>query len=57
MSQDADQNVNLTFSLPRSLKERIEALAAAEDRPVANFLRVKIAQIVESKADSEEAAR
>jgi hypothetical protein len=39
----------LTISIPWSLKKKIQALAAAQQRPVSNFLRVLLQEILEKK--------
>lgn len=49
MSHETEQMVSLTFSLPLSLKEKIEELARMEDRPVASFLRVELSRLADEK--------
>jgi mRNA-degrading endonuclease RelE of RelBE toxin-antitoxin system len=40
------EKTTLTVSVPKSLKSRLEALAAREQRPLSNFVRLLLQEIV-----------
>jgi len=44
-----DGITTLTISIPWSLKKKIKSLAAQQHRPVSNFLRVLLQEIIEKQ--------
>lgn len=42
----SDENTQLSVSLPKELRKRIEDAAAAEDRSISSFLRVHLQRVL-----------
>lgn len=50
------ENTQLSISLPKSLRDRIEAAALAEDRSISSYLRVHLTEILDHRENMESAS-
>ncbi len=50
-----NETVAITFKMPASMREKMEALARAEERTLASFLRYHLAKIIEEQTAALEA--
>jgi hypothetical protein len=48
----SEENTQLSISLPKELRHRIERAAEKEDRSISSYLRVHLARVLENESET-----